>query len=125
MAEDNELNAEIAKTLLTEEGAEVIAAVNGQEAVDQFRNHPPGTFDAILMDIMMPVMDGLTAARTIRALKRPDAVSIPIIAVTANAFDEDVQKCKDAGMDEHLAKPLDIQKAVEVIASLCKGKNKN
>lgn len=115
MAEDNELNAEIAKTLLMEEGAEITVVVNGKEAVEQFKNHPEGTFDVILMDVMMPIMDGLTATRTIRALERPDAKTIPIIAVTANAFVEDVQKCMDVGMNGHVAKPIAIEKVKKEI----------
>ena len=118
LAEDNELNAEIAQTLLGDEGAEVIIAADGQQAVDMFQNAPAGTYDAILMDVMMPVMDGLTATRTIRALDRPDAKTIPIIAMTANAFDEDARQCLEAGMNAHTAKPLDIKKLVETIARL-------
>ena len=115
MAEDNELNAEIAETLLVEEGAEVTVVVNGQEAVEAFRDHPEGTFDAILMDVMMPVMDGLSATRTIRELERPDAKMIPIIAVTANAFAEDVRKCRDVGMNGHVAKPIIIEEVKKEI----------
>ena len=120
LAEDNELNAEIAQMLLTDEGATVTLAKNGQEAVELFQSCAPGTYDAILMDIMMPVMDGLTATRTIRALERPDTKTIPIIAMTANAFDEDARKCLEAGMNIHLPKPLDIQKLVATIAKCCK-----
>ena len=80
------------------------------------RAEPPGTFDGILMDIMMPVMDGLAATKAIRALDRKDAKTVPIIAMTANAFDEDAKKCLDAGMNAHLAKPLDIQKLIDVLA---------
>lgn len=115
LAEDNELNAEIAETLLTDQGASVTVVRNGQEAVAAFGDHPAGTFDAILMDIMMPVMDDFTATRAIRALNRPDAKRIPIIAMTANAFAEDAQKCLDAGMNAHLPKPLEIQKIKQVI----------
>lgn len=121
MAEDNELNAEIAETLLTDEGAEVTVAGDGQQAVDMFREHPQGTFDAILMDVMMPVMDGLTATKTIRALARPDAGTIPILAMTANAFEEDARQCIAAGMDRHLSKPLQMDKVKEAIAVCCKG----
>ena len=120
LAEDNELNAEIAQTLLSDEGAEVTVVGDGQQAVDAFQNAPAGTYDAILMDIMMPVMDGLTATRTIRAMSRPDAGTIPIIAMTANAFDEDARQCLEAGMNEHTAKPLDIKKLVAVIAKYTK-----
>lgn len=115
LAEDNELNAEVAKVLLEEEGASVSVAQNGKEAVDLFHQSPEGTFDAILMDMMMPVMDGLTAAKTIRALARQDAKIIPIIAMTANAFREDAERCIEAGMNAHLAKPLDIEKLKRTI----------
>ena len=120
LAEDNELNAEIAQTLLMDKGAQVTVVGDGQQAVDAFRNAPPNTFDAILMDIMMPVMDGLTATRTIRALDRPDAKTVPIIAMTANAFEEDAQRCLEAGMNVHLPKPLEIKKLVTAIARCCK-----
>lgn len=119
VAEDNELNMEIAEFFLTEKGARLDQAQNGQEAVEKFEAAKPGTYDAILMDLMMPVMDGLTAAKTIRALPRDDAKTIPIIAMTANAFAEDAEKCLAAGMNAHLAKPLDVDKAVETIRGLC------
>ncbi len=108
LVEDIELNMEIAQCMLEDEGAEVTPAVNGQEAVDAFSGNPPDTFDMIIMDIMMPVMDGITAAKTIRAMDRPDAKKIPIIAMTANAYEEDIQKTHDAGMNAHLSKPIDI-----------------
>ena len=120
LAEDNALNAEIAEALLTERGAVVTVVTNGQQAVDLFRSNAPGSFDAILMDLMMPVMDGLTAARTIRALPRADAKTIPILAMTANAFDEDAQKCFAAGMNAHLTKPLDLAKVVAALVKFCK-----
>ncbi len=116
VVEDNALNAEIAEVLLKDQGATVTIAGDGQQAVNLFRSNPAGTFDAILMDVMMPVMDGLTATREIRALKRPDAGTIPIIAMTANAFEEDAKKCLAAGMNAHLAKPLQIEKMVNTIA---------
>ena len=122
LVEDNALNAEIAKTLLEDKGARVTLAKDGQQGVELFEKSQPGDYDAILMDIMMPVMDGLTAAKTIRALPRPDAGSIPIIAMTANAFQEDAQKCYDAGMNAHLGKPLEMDKVIAVIARLCGGK---
>lgn len=115
LVEDNELNREIADTLLCAEGALVTNAVNGAEAVELFRSNPPGTFRLILMDIMMPVMDGLTAAKTIRALDRADAKTIPIFAMTANAFREDVTRSLDAGMNEHLNKPLDMEQLLSTI----------
>ena len=116
LAEDNDLNAEIAKMLLEDAGVIVTVVGDGQQAVSLFREKPAGTFDVILMDIMMPVMDGLTATKTIRALDRPDARTIPIIAMTANAFEEDAKKCLAAGMNAHLAKPLDIGKLIATIA---------
>lgn len=115
LVEDNALNAEIAEELLKDEQAAVVIAENGKVAVDLFSQSPAGTFDAILMDMMMPVMDGLTATREIRALERPDARTIPIIAMTANAFAEDAQKCMDAGMNAHIAKPLDVRTVEKVI----------
>lgn len=115
LAEDNELNAEIARTLLEDEGAITTIVNDGQQAVDIFSRNKPGTFDAILMDIMMPEMDGLSATKAIRALDREDAGTIPIIAMTANAFNEDEKKCMEAGMNAHLVKPLDIQKMKEAV----------
>ena len=120
LAEDNELNREIANTLLEAKGAVITNAVNGAEAVDLFRNSPPGTFDVILMDVMMPVMDGLTAAKTIRALDRADAKSIPIFAMTANAFSEDVAKSLAAGMNEHLSKPLNMDVLLSTVQKYVK-----
>ena len=109
VVEDNDLNAEIAEMLLTDQGAEVTLVGDGKQAVDLFSESPAGTFDVILMDIMMPVMDGITATKTIRAMAREDAKTIPIIAMTANAFKEDADKCFTAGMNAHLSKPLDIE----------------
>ena len=116
LVEDNDLNAEIAQTLLEDAGASVTRVDDGRKAVDLFRETPAGTFDAILMDIMMPVMDGLTATKAIRDLDRPDAKTVPILAMTANAFAEDAEKCLAAGMNAHLAKPLDIDKVISAIA---------
>lgn len=121
LVEDNELNAEIARTLLEDKGAKVTCVENGKQAVDIFRDSQKGSFDAILMDVMMPVMDGLEATRQIRRMERPDAKTIPIIAMTANAFTEDARKCLDAGMNAHLAKPLDIEKVITTIAQCCRG----
>ena len=112
LVEDNELNAEIAEFMLTENGAKVETVNNGLEAVQHFEASEPGTYDVILMDVMMPVMDGLTATKTIRSLERQDAKTIPIIAMTANAFREDAEKCMEAGMNAHLAKPLDAEKMI-------------
>ena len=116
LVEDNELNAEIARLLLEDKGAVITRVSDGQQALDLFREQPAGSFDGILMDVMMPVMDGLTATRAIRGLDRPDAKTIPIIAMTANAFAEDAAKCFDAGMNAHLSKPLDIRKVISTIA---------
>lgn len=108
LVEDIELNLEIAQSILEEEGAVVTPAMNGQEAVDAFADNPAGTFDIIIMDIMMPVMDGITATKTIRAMDRPDARTIPIVAMTANAYEEDIRNTQAAGMNAHLSKPIDV-----------------
>jgi len=115
LCEDNELNREIAVTLLTKHGMTVETAANGQEGVRMFLASAQGTFDAILMDLRMPVMDGITAAKTIRALDRTDAGTVPILAMTADAFSDDVQKCLDAGMNGHLAKPIDPKKLFQTL----------
>ena len=114
LAEDNELNMEIAEFVLQNEGAVVTKAWNGQEAIERFKKSEPGEFDAILMDIMMPVMNGYEAAKTIRSMDRKDAKAIPIIAMTANAFTEDRIRAKEAGMDQHIAKPIDIKTILTV-----------
>ena len=116
LAEDNELNAEIARELLRNEGAEVTRVANGEEAVEAFRSKPAGTFDAILMDIMMPKMDGYEASRAIRRSDRRDAAGIPIVAMTANAFLEDVRAAREAGMNGHIAKPISVERLREVLA---------
>ncbi len=123
LVEDNELNREIASFVLKDAGIDVIEAVDGQQAVDFYMEKPVYYFDAVLMDIMMPVMDGYEATHAIRNSEKEDAKSIPIIAMTANAFDDDRKKSKAAGMDAHLSKPLDIQKMIETIGNLC-DKNK-
>ena len=115
LVEDNELNLDIAKYLLTDSGAQVTTVMNGDAAVREFQNTPVGTYDVILMDVMMPVMNGIEATQKIRALAREDAKTIPIIAMTANAFVEDVQAVKNAGMNDHLAKPLEINKVIHTI----------
>ena len=120
LAEDNELNMEIAEFMLQNEGADVTKAWDGQEAVELFRNSEPGEFDVILMDIMMPVMNGYETTKMIRSLDREDAKAIPIIAMTANAFTEDRIKAKEAGMDEHVAKPVDVELLIKVIHKLVK-----
>lgn len=117
LVEDNSLNAEIAQVLLQDCGARVTVVSDGRQAVELFSSQPPKTFDAILMDVMMPVMDGLAATKTIRALQREDAATIPIIAMTANAFQEDAKKCLEAGMNAHLTKPLDIEKIKRTICA--------
>ncbi len=118
LAEDNELNMEIAEFMLQNEGAKVTKAWDGQEAVKIFEKSRSGEFDVILMDIMMPVMNGYEAAKMIRSLDKEDAKAIPIIAMTANAFAEDRIRAKEAGMDEHVAKPVDVELLIKVIHRL-------
>lgn len=120
MAEDNELNAEMAQTLLTDAGAAVAVVENGRKALELFEKSSEGTFDLILMDVMMPIMDGFEATKAIRALERPDAKTIPIIAMTANAFAEDAERCLAAGMNAHMAKPLEIEKIKKIICEQIK-----
>ena len=124
LVEDNELNMEIAEFVIQSEGAFVVKAWNGQEAVEAFEKSASGEFDAILMDVMMPVMNGYEATKMIRSMDRSDAKKIPIIAMTANAFVEDRIKSKEAGMNEHVSKPIDMKLLVKIIAELA-GKNKN
>ena len=118
LAEDMDINAEILIDLLDMEGMTADRAENGQEAVDLFAQHPENYYDAVLMDVRMPVMDGLEAARTLRALDRPDAKAVPIIALTANAFDEDVQRSLRAGMNAHLSKPVEPERLYETLRRL-------
>ncbi|MEE0604575.1 MAG: transporter substrate-binding domain-containing protein [Collinsella sp.] len=118
LAEDNDLNAEIAQALLESEGVVTTRAANGNEAVDLYLSRPAGSFDAILMDIMMPGMDGYEATRVIRLSGKPDAADIPIIALTANAFAEDAKTAHDAGMNAHLSKPLDFEKLKNMLARI-------
>lgn len=115
LAEDNPLNREIAEYMLRERGARVVSVENGQAALDCFAASAPGEFDLILMDIQMPKMDGMEATRRIRALSRPDAAKIPIFAMTANAFPEDIAMGREAGMNEHMSKPLDFEEVVGMI----------
>lgn len=115
LAEDNQLNMEIASMLLSAKGAEVVTAVNGLRAMELFSKSESGYFDAILMDIRMPLMDGLTATRNIRHLSNEDAESIPIIAMTANAFDDDIERSKAAGMNAHLAKPVETERLYQTL----------
>ena len=116
LVEDNELNTEIARTLLENEDAQVTCAADGQEAVDLFCSKAPGTFDVILMDVMMPKMNGYEATRAIRLSDRPDAATVPIVAMTANAFAEDVQTAKEAGMNDHVSKPIQLDILKEALA---------
>lgn len=118
VVEDYELNYEILKERLETEGATCDIAVNGKQGVEMFTASEPGYFDAVLLDVQMPVMDGYEAARTIRAGSHSEAKTIPIIAMTANAFDEDVKKSLDAGMDAHIAKPIDMQLLKRVVNEL-------
>ncbi len=115
VVEDNELNAEIAQCLLEERDFEVECVGDGAQAVERIRSTPPGTYDVILMDIMMPVMDGLEATRRIRSMDREDCRTIPIIAMTANAFDDDLKKSVECGMNGHLAKPVEVEKLYQVL----------
>lgn len=118
LVEDNEVNCEIMEFILEQAGAEVVTAKNGKAAVDIFAASERGAFDCILMDLMMPVMSGFEAARTIRGMDRPDAKTVPIIALSANAFEEDIVMAKDAGMNEHMAKPVDMEKLFKVMYRL-------
>jgi CheY-like chemotaxis protein len=116
LVEDNELNMEIAQELLEDEDIVVTTAENGKIAFDTFTQSPPGTFEAILMDVMMPVMNGLEATKAIRASDHPEAKTIPIIAMTANAYAEDVSASLAAGMNEHVAKPIDFDRLLTVLS---------
>ena len=115
VVEDNELNAEIARCLLEERSFQVDCVYDGAQAVERIRTTPPGTYDLILMDIMMPVMDGLEATRTIRGMERPDCRTIPIIAMSANAFDDDLKKSVECGMNGHLSKPVEVEKLYQTL----------
>ena len=119
LVEDNELNMEIAEFMLEDGGAVVLKAWNGKEAVEIFEKSEPGEIDLIMMDIMMPVMDGLEATRRIRKLNRADAATIPIVAMTANAFSDDIRRSREAGMNEHLSKPLEMEKIIRTAARYC------
>ena len=118
LVEDNEVNCEIVEFVLKQAGASVVTANDGKAAVDAFQSSAHGAFDCILMDLMMPVMSGFEATRTIRSLDRPDAGCVPIIALSANAFEEDIAMAKDAGMNEHLTKPVDMDKMFRVMRHL-------
>ncbi len=114
-AEDNALNAEILQFILEDAGAKVVMTENGREAVEAYAASAPGSFDFILMDIMMPEMNGYEAAEAIRGLSREDAKNVPIIALTANAYTEDKQKAMKAGMNDHIAKPVDMEKLLKTL----------
>ena len=118
LVEDNEINCEIVEFMLKEAGASVVTATDGKAAVDAFSASAPGTFDCVLMDLMMPVMSGYESTRVIRSLNRPDAAIVPIIALSANAFEEDVAMAKDAGMNDHLAKPVDMRKMFQILCQI-------
>ena len=118
LVEDNEINCEIVEYILRDADVEVVTAGDGKAAVDAFMAAETGTFDCVLMDLMMPVMSGYEAAQVIRGLDRRDAKAVPIIALSANAFDEDIAMAKAAGMDEHLAKPVDIRKMFQAMSRL-------
>ncbi len=122
VVEDNELNAEILSEILNLEGADCELAVNGREAVEMFEHSEPGHYDMILMDVQMPVMNGYEATRQIRASKHPEAVTIPIVAMTANTFAEDVRDAMESGMDGHLAKPIDMAAVRELVGRLTAAK---
>ena len=115
LAEDNELNWEIANELLSAQGFVLDWAENGQKCVEMFEASQPGTYHLVLMDLRMPVMNGYEATRTIRAMERPDAKTIPIIAMTADAFSEDIHRCLECGMDAHVAKPLDMRELLRLL----------
>ena len=125
LVEDNAINMEIAHAILEEEHLDIAEAKNGKEALEIFRNSKMGEYDFIIMDVMMPVMDGLEATKAIRGLEREDGRKIPIIAMTANAFEEDRKACLDAGMDEHIGKPIDIPLLKRTITKLLTKNHKN
>ena len=120
LAEDNEMNREIAVELLKEEGFILDTAEDGTIAVEKMRTAKPGQYDLILMDIQMPIMDGYEATRQIRKSENPEIAKIPIIAITANAFEEDRQKALEAGMNEHVSKPIDLERLLEVLKNVLK-----
>ena len=125
LVEDMEINREIATMLLNSEGFMVETAVNGKEAVDQVLAHDAGYYDAVFMDVQMPVMDGYEATRQIRAISDPERAAVPILAMTANAFTEDVKKALDAGMDEHISKPIDMASISEKLTQVLRSKGRH
>lgn len=125
MAEDNELNMEIICAFLEQLGCHVDSAFNGQQAVDMFKASPKGKYHMIFMDVMMPVMDGLEAAHQIRTSGHPDSDSIPMIAVSANAFDEDIKRSLASGMNAHLSKPIEPEKLTQAVQHYARRKRDN
>ena len=123
VVEDNELNAEIAQSLLEERSFKVDCVYDGAQAVERIRTTEPGTYDVILMDIMMPVMNGLDATRAIRSMEREDSHTIPIVAMSANAFDDDLKKSVECGMNGHLSKPVEVDKLYRTLKEVI-GKGK-
>ena len=121
--EDNELNAEIAQSLLEERGFRVDCVHDGAQAVERIRTTEPGTYDVVLMDIMMPVMDGLEATRAIRSMEREDCRTLPIIAMSANAFDDDLKKSVECGMNGHLSKPVEVDKLYKTLGEIVREKH--
>lgn len=124
LCEDHPLNQEIARALLRDRGIKVEIADNGQAGIEMFERSEPGHYGAILMDVRMPVMDGYQATRAIRAMTRADGTTVPIVAMTADAFEEDITRCLDAGMDDHIAKPVDPQRLYQVLKEACMGREK-
>ena len=118
LAEDNDINARISMKLLEKDGMLVERVINGKEAVDTFKNSPEGHFDLILMDIQMPVMDGYEATRRIRKLRNKEQAAIPIIAMTANAFDDDRRAAEACGMNGFISKPIDLDEVIRVLKSI-------
>lgn len=124
VVEDNELNSEIARSLLEERNFQVDCVYDGAQAVERIRATEPGTYDVILMDIMMPVMNGLDATRAIRGMEREDCHTIPIVAMSANAFDDDLKKSVECGMNGHLSKPVEVDKLYQTLDKVIHKKKK-
>ncbi len=124
VVEDNDINVEIAKCLLEDRNFKVDCVFDGAQAVERIRTTAPGTYDVILMDIMMPVMNGLDATRAIRSMEREDCHTIPIVAMSANAFDDDLKKSVECGMNGHLSKPVDVDKLYQTLDEVIRGSRK-